>query len=126
VLPFGQFVSWDFFTDLTVLPPLNTLNVAISNGTLDCPSVQFAPDVSIEQNSAAQVNVYPNPVNTSLHVDAPSGTIANAVLMDLTGKPVLRVNGPVISTIDVSPLTAGSYILELNNGPVRYRKLVIE
>jgi CheY-like chemotaxis protein len=56
-------------TKLTKLPPLNSLRVALSNGTLNCPSIKFSPELlalgtdDLDNNKTL---IYPNPTEDTV------------------------------------------------------------
>lgn len=63
---------YEFETKLTKLPPLNTLRVAISNGTLNCPSTKFSPELfvlSTEPQKLNEATIYPNPTDDSINLE---------------------------------------------------------
>lgn len=62
----------DFETKLTKLPPLNSLRIALSNGTLNCPSVKFSPELfvlSTEPQKLNEATIYPNPTDDSINLE---------------------------------------------------------
>lgn len=72
-------------------------------------------DISIDENEAPQVSLYPNPVRNHINIDGPADMILeNAVIRDISGKIVMAIefkNGQ--NSIDVSALQNGAYLLEL-------------
>jgi Secretion system C-terminal sorting domain len=130
VLPLGQVVPWDFHTELTALPSLNTLHVSIGYGIGNdvCADVQFADGLGIQQSFVALANVYPNPSRSFVHLDATIGSIVAVSVHTVTGQEVLRINNPAISDINVSRLSIGTYTvrMEMRSGVLIDRQLVIE
>lgn len=63
---------YEFETKLTKLPPLNNLRVAMSNGTLNCPSIKFSPELfvlSTEPQNNSEATIYPNPTDDSVNLE---------------------------------------------------------
>lgn len=75
--------------------------------------IEFIENLSISDFNALQVQVYPNPVNTILHVDALS-TISSIQIISVIGQEVLFVN-PTSNTeiINLSELPSGSYFAKV-------------
>jgi len=68
----------------------------------------------------AEIRIYPNPVENIVHIDC-ERPIESIRLIDLTGRSVM--NFPANQTaIDLSGVKAGSYILLVNNQPVKVIK----
>jgi Secretion system C-terminal sorting domain len=60
-------------TKLTKLPPLNSLRVALSNGTLNCPSIKFSPELlalGIDDLDKNKTLIYPNPTEDTVFLEA--------------------------------------------------------
>jgi hypothetical protein len=78
---------YEFETVLTKLPPINSLRVAISNGTLKCPSIKFSPALLVlsnQEEAAKQVKIYPNPTDDLINLEnIPYNT--NVLLYNLQG-----------------------------------------
>lgn len=74
--------------------------------------------VGIDNNTIANLTVYPNPVNDMIHIQTTEGNVIKASLFDLTGKEVSTQYN--VQTINVSHLSAGIYMLrvETSNGVV--------
>ncbi len=68
-------------------------------------------------NSKMQVKVYPNPSSTELVVDMLNDdTIINITLTDMQGRVVItKLNSPSNSRIDISALSSGNYILNIQD-----------
>jgi hypothetical protein len=75
---------------------------------------------------APRVGVYPNPFTTVLHIDIPADCKADAMvqLRDLAGRLVMQQRLQA-STLDLSNLPAGSYLLEIQSRKVHHRQQVI-
>jgi N-acetylneuraminic acid mutarotase len=59
------------------------------------------------------VNVYPNPANAEIIMDAAGQKIDNAIIYDAAGQTVMSVASPVQNKMDVSKLSNGMYIIEV-------------
>ncbi len=82
---------------------------------------------SINELSALNVNVAPNPFNTSISVKAAANQSVSYRLFDFTGKLLQADKAAGQFEINTGALAAGIYFLELNsNGATRTFKLVRE
>lgn len=81
------------------------------NGTLTV--VEGAHPVGIDEDDAAELNIFPNPVQDVLQVTAATD-ISNAIVhvLDVSGKLVLNAN-LINGRVDVSKLTAGAYTVTI-------------
>ncbi|PSK93466.1 T9SS type A sorting domain-containing protein [Taibaiella chishuiensis] len=71
-------------------------------------------------NPQQQVQVYPNPAGTSVTVSLYQlpGGYATISLLDITGKMIRTYRATnLASTLDLQGLAAGSYLLQVQNGP---------
>ncbi|MGE5423917.1 MAG: C10 family peptidase [Syntrophothermus sp.] len=75
--------------------------------------------VGMDEKMETRISVYPNPVHDKLFI-RPEGNVDVARLMDLTGHLVATAKG---TTVDVSGIAPGLYVLEVNNQRV---KVVVE
>ena len=82
--------------------------------------------LSVNQNSIAGLNVFPNPVtNGTFNITSDANAERNVVVYDVLGKQVLKVTTSN-STINVANLNAGIYIVKVTEeGKTATRKLVI-
>jgi hypothetical protein len=81
-----------------------------------------AADASLVENEI-NFSVYPNPVNEELTVNSNAGIIK---LTDLNGKVVLTKQHKSISTVDVSTLPKGLYLIHLQtDNQITSKKIVI-
>lgn len=73
---------------------------------------------ALEDQSAAQVAVYPNPAQNVLQIDVPFGSkTKGGTLYDYLGRKVLEVDlTEGRNQLDVRALKPGSYLLKLNTG----------
>jgi hypothetical protein len=69
------------------------------------------------------IQVYPNPTNTTINIKSPEHNITKVELYDLNGKLWLQANH---STVDISHLTASMYLIKifLNNGNIVNGKII--
>lgn len=87
----------------------------------DTTAIAIFPEVTIPSNTienrAADVAVYPNPVQDRLQF---SETLQSVQLLDLSGRLVLQASNA--TSLDLAPLSKGVYVLEAldqNDAPVR-------
>ncbi len=71
--------------------------------------------LSIEEQTIDQLDIYPNPVQDELIIQGGDVDVDEAVIYSITGKAVLRSSLANTSTINVSELYNGVYLLELYN-----------
>jgi len=78
--------------------------------------------VSVKENSASGVTIYPNPVNNVLYL---SGHYNCAVIYDIQGRELKMINGK--SSIDISNFPKGIYLINIavDNGNI-IKKVVKE
>jgi hypothetical protein len=125
------------FNKLYVAPNATFSNIGASNSTLGCPSVSFdytnAPSgvcpvttglVDNDLNNG--ISIYPNPVDNILY-------IINEGKISLTSFQIYNNNGQLMQegifdgkneNIDVSSLSKGGYILNLNTENGSYKKSI--
>jgi len=77
-----------------------------------------------EMVSDKPFSIYPNPVKELLHLHAPSLAIDKIIIYDATGKKIVEQNSNV-STINVSNLQRGIYLLHLFIGEKMYTEKFI-
>ena len=84
----------------------------------------------INKNEVNSSKIYPNPARKHISIDynIPNDTTIEIVIIDSNGKTVMNVSneqlekGNYTSTIDISNLVKGSYIIRVNNG--KYYKFI--
>ncbi|MDT0557299.1 endonuclease [Ichthyenterobacterium sp. W332] len=83
-------------------------------------------ELSIEENSLETVKLYPNPVtNNSFTVETTQNL--NLEIYDVLGKIVFsKTVGANTSTIDISNLNSGIYLIKLNSGGRSFTKKLIK
>ena len=80
-----------------------------------------AANLATENFAINTITTYPNPMQNTLHIEIEkefTGTI-----FDITGKALMTIN---TNDIDVSSLTAGIYLLDINSEGKSYRKKIIK
>lgn len=82
-------------------------------------------ELSAPEMTFSAINIYPNPVENTLHLDVPgSATVSAVSIYDMMGKEIMRISDPdEMRAINVSDLSKGSYLflIEVNSG-ILYRK----
>ncbi|MBL86168.1 MAG: hypothetical protein CMO82_05870 [Winogradskyella sp.] len=74
--------------------------------------------LSIDENTQNSLSIYPNPANTILNIDLPDSTPGNSTtfnIYDVQGKlikSILKDNNDTFTSINISDLKSGFYILE--------------
>ena len=88
-----------------------------------------APTTGInETTDELAVNVFPNPAKNKISIQAQQ-QLTDVALTDITGREVVRINNisSSNSTIDVSGLSAGTYLLRAKNNRNNFvTKVVVE
>ena len=96
-----------------------SLTVTNTCGDSDIYSAVLGDVLGSNELSLMNVKVYPNPAKGLLTVESDAGVVGRISLVDALGRAVIDfdANGLNSQTIDVSNLSAGSYVLRvLNNG----------
>lgn len=92
------------------------INAVPANGTIYRLTPRLVASTPEESESEASMMLYPNPVHTTLTMHLAAGATARYAVMDLTGRQVLSGTTQGARTdIDVSPLAAGHYVLNLTS-----------
>ncbi|CAM3313045.1 hypothetical protein FLLO111716_02985 [Flavobacterium longum] len=85
----------------------------LSNAGMASVVVDDACELSVADAFTAEVSIYPNPVGEMLHIDFDGlSTVNSVVIYNLMGQIVFEQHN-VPTSIDVSRLTTGQYILSL-------------
>ncbi len=73
--------------------------------------------LAIEDNSFSNFNIYPNPTNNTIHINATGFPINNIKIYDLSGKLLIfkNYNSKINIKTNISNFSNGIYILKLNN-----------
>lgn len=68
--------------------------------------------LNITEPFVSEISIYPNPTASTLYLDCNTSCPLQAIIYNLEGKIIQSINNP--SSIDVSSLQSGYYILKLN------------
>ena len=104
--------------------------IEIFNNAPGCDSQEEVEEacegVSVENLNPDGISIFPNPANRQLTIFSNDRTIEEVIIYNQTGQKVLYEKGSV-STIDISNLQSGMYIVEVVSGQKSIReKLMIE
>ena len=91
ILPFGSIVDNILTTTLNTVPTLGTYRVSITNGTLNCDSLQFSPSMlSVGHHDyETEVKIMPNPNHGNFSIDLGSNCKSATIsIVDVTGKTI--------------------------------------
>ncbi|MBQ4205312.1 MAG: T9SS type A sorting domain-containing protein [Bacteroidales bacterium] len=76
---------------------------------------------AVEENEAVKFNLYPNPANSIVKIDAEAA--AEAQVIDMTGRVVMSVNvNAGENTVNVAELANGVYFVKINSSVVKFIK----
>jgi len=93
-----------------------------------CLAVNISP-VSIDELKSIDFEIYPTPASTVLHINIFEATSGEAVLLlrDYSGRIVRSYTLQNATTIDVSEISRGAYILQLNleGGNPSYKHVIL-
>ena len=81
----------------------------------DIGAYEYNSSLSVDDFEKTHFIIYPNPVTDILKIKG-DNIINSYKVIDLTGKILIRGVENNISTIDLSPLKKGLYVLEINTG----------
>ena len=92
--------------------------------TLPLTDYNACPAVNISENAlVAGLNVFPNPVNTNLFIEADINGFAEVRVFDLSGRVIINTSinftAGTAQRIDVASLTNGMYFVQVENGTER-------
>jgi len=100
-----------------------------ANGCNSIAEVEEACDALgfLENNFRPEFSIYPNPATDKLHIASNNGLEIETVnIYNQLGQKVLHIN-EIGENIDISTLSKGIYIIELNSSELKIRqKLIIE
>ncbi|NLL27976.1 MAG: T9SS type A sorting domain-containing protein [Bacteroidales bacterium] len=97
--------------------------INIVNTSYDCPDFSIIEEMSA---NSLEINIYPNPVNDNLNIEC-GERISNLELYDALGRMLIRKENVLDNTsIDVSNLENGIYILKIctDKGSGEYKIIV--
>jgi len=133
--------AWQWSQQTDGDPGMNQLGgMNIYAAALSGPALYFIDEVvitgpdafvtSIEENEAISFDMYPSPVNDILNISVEDPQNMYINIYDVTGKVVMEnismSIGMNTSTVDVSDLEVGVYLLEMNNGEQRFAKRFVK
>lgn len=136
-----EVADWQWSTKSNGGAGMNQLGgMNIYAAALSGPALYFIDEVvitgpdafttSIEENEAISFDMYPSPVSDILNISVEDPQNMYINIYDITGKVVMEniamSIGMNTSTVDVSDLEVGVYLLEMNNGEQRYAKRFVK
>lgn len=101
-------INTNFTGSLDLLGNDRVVNTTIDRGAYEYDATASTNDVVFTNN----VNIYPNPVNTTLTIKTDKITVKGVSIYNLLGKKVLQTKQ---QTINVSNLAKGMYILKVQS-----------
>lgn len=115
----------------STLPIFSHINVAISSAafnntvTLVLSSVDSSPSASISDIGKNDFMIYPNPTQGKVSINGDFSTDASAIVLDYSGRTITSLenlnNG---STIDLSGIEKGTYLIVITNNGVKTTKSI--
>ncbi|WP_420572077.1 InlB B-repeat-containing protein [Kordia sp.] len=113
----------NMFFPASILEDVNG-NTRIIGGTIDMGAYEYDSTLSTEEVAVIPLDftVYPNPAKATLNIQT-SKNIQTINIFDMTGKHVLATNQ---TTIDVSRLQAGMYVLQVTSNQKNSTKRFIK
>jgi Secretion system C-terminal sorting domain len=85
----------------------------------------FGGTASVNNTSAAEISVYPNPVNSELTINCPS-PISGVTIYDLNGRVVLEERQPANNHFDISNFTNGFYLVKITSEEQVYTRKIVK
>jgi hypothetical protein len=87
---------------------------------------KYSQSISVKNAYASsEVKLYPNPVNDKLNINLSGNENANISVFDMTGKKVADFNITSHSSVDLSGLQTGAYIVQIKtNDTLTTRRLI--
>jgi len=96
------------------------------NTAPDLGCYEYDPETGIRQVKFDDINIYPNPADGLVHFDLHNEKIAHISVSDYLGKQVMNLNSVSASTIDLSELSPGVYIIRVKTEEGNYTGKVIK
>ena len=85
------------------------------------------PDNVGELRHSDEIHIFPNPTESEFFVDlGGNGLVESLVLVDVSGRVVMKVSGVSLNAIDISSLPVGSYSAIIRSGQKVYMKNIIK
>jgi hypothetical protein len=89
------------------------LRVLSSNGNWSLYGrPEFESTLSLNDNTFANLKLYPNPVEDVVHISFPNTTIKHIILVDLNGH-IVRDQSHNLEQLDLSTVSPGYYLLQI-------------
>ncbi len=92
---------------------------AIDDGTVEFDAIVFDNTVGISEPDVLSFTMFPNPAREILNISSPED-IVQIVIVDITGKEVMRTANLQNRQINISHLNPGIYMLRADFGQQRY------
>ncbi len=126
----ASYVSYQWYISTTANPtpvplPGDTLfvcipkqagdySVTVSNGgcKASSPVYSFTPTTGIHNLNASNISIYPNPANTTIHVNAPEGS--TLIITSVDGKELIKQKTSK-NDINISSFPNGIYLIKIMN-----------
>ena len=117
-------VAIDYGTDVSEYGIIDDILGNTRSGNYDVGAYEFTTTLgTIDIDKLSQMQVYPNPVNTSLHIDTEVADSQKIAVLTITGQLLFEdVISSSKKTISVSGLDNGIYILKLENKSFKFIK----
>ncbi len=120
-------IMWYSFGNYKLMPR-NNFDIVNLSTPLDTNGCNVPTNVSLEEVSAEEVAIYPNPANAAFTIESANAKVSFR-LMDLNGRVILSsADAATMHEVNVSELTAGVYILtttETKTGLSSSHKVVV-
>jgi len=100
---------------------LSTNRVVFDDLTYTCNS-----NLSVDTRNHINVNIYPNPVSSKLHIELGLDMDTEVTIFDMLGKRVYQNRITTSSLLDLQALNAGVYILRLTQNNATFSKQLIK
>ena len=81
--------------------------------------------VGLNEEFLSGISIYPNPSEGQITITNESGTVNTVILTDMLGNIILSTNVSTSTTIDLSSVAGGMYIVKVSNGTATYSETVV-
>jgi len=81
--------------------------------------------VGLNEEFLSGVSVYPNPSEGEVTITNESGSTSSVVVYDLVGNVILSTEVSSITTIDLSSVAGGMYVVKVSNGSATFSENVV-
>ena len=137
-MPLNDTRAFELYTNITALPPINTLRVSLGHYITDimCDNIPFIATLGVEkiENKTTIVDLFPNPFS-SVGIFIISGDVSKSqnlslVIRNIEGKEVHRIDALSSNeiSIDCSTFFHGIYFYQLadQHGSLATGKFIIQ